>query len=145
MASETVDPIDWSYPPPYTEQYPLSSTYCTLQCGLQITRLAALSQQRTCDFRMPDQRTAGAATQGINMNMQYTPYKLNNVWIFILSIYCNMKIMKYGISIVIMRIISIKGKSHLPESNRARLMPVSVRVRFMCSKLLSSFEGVARY
>ena len=65
MASETVDPINWSNPPPYTGQYPLSSTYCTLQCGLQITRLAALSQPRTCDFRMPDQRTAGAATQGI--------------------------------------------------------------------------------
>ena len=66
MASETVDPIDWSHPPPYTGQYPLSSTYYTLQCGLQITRLAALSQPRTCDFRMPDQRTAGAATQGMN-------------------------------------------------------------------------------
>ena len=65
MASETVDPIDWSHPPPYTGQYPMSSTYCTLQCGLQITRLAELSQPRTCDFRMPDQRTAGAATQGI--------------------------------------------------------------------------------
>ena len=54
-------------PPPYTGQYPLSSMYCTLQCGLQITRLAALSQPRMCDFRMamPDQRTAGAATQGI--------------------------------------------------------------------------------
>ena len=66
MASETVDAIDWSHPPSYTGQYPLSSTYCTLQCGLQITRLAALSQPRTCEFRMPDQRTAGAATQGIN-------------------------------------------------------------------------------
>ena len=40
MASETVDPIDWPHPPPYTGQYqgfnyrrpwqyPLSSTYCT--------------------------------------------------------------------------------------------------------------------
>ena len=48
MASETVDPIDWSHPPPYTGQYPLSSSYCTLQCGLQITRLVALSQSRTC-------------------------------------------------------------------------------------------------
>ena len=64
MASEMVDPIDWSHLPPYTGQYPLSSTYCTLQCGLQIARLAVLSQPRTCDFRMPDQRTAGAATQG---------------------------------------------------------------------------------
>ena len=29
---------------PYTGQYPLSSTYCTVQCMLQITRLAATSE-----------------------------------------------------------------------------------------------------
>ena len=58
----------------YTGQYPLSSMYCTLQCGLQITRLAALSQPRTCDFRMPDQRTAGAATQGIKLVYIYLVY-----------------------------------------------------------------------
>ena len=51
MASETVSPIDWSQPPPYTGQYPLSSTYCTVQCGLQITRLATLTEMRTCDLR----------------------------------------------------------------------------------------------
>ena len=51
MASETVDPIDWLHPPPYTEQYPLSSTYYTVQCGLQITRLTALTEIRTCDLR----------------------------------------------------------------------------------------------
>ena len=51
MASETVDPIDRSHPPPYTGQYPLSSTYCTVQCWLQNTRLAALSEPRTCDLR----------------------------------------------------------------------------------------------
>ena len=50
MASETVDPIDWSHPPPYTGQYPLSSTYCTVQCGLQITRLTTLTEMRTCDL-----------------------------------------------------------------------------------------------
>ena len=50
MASETVDPIDWQHPQPYTGQYPLSSTYCTVQCGLQITRLTALTEMRTCDF-----------------------------------------------------------------------------------------------
>ena len=65
MASATVDPIDWSHPPPYTGQYPLSSTYCTVQCGLQITRLAALSEPRTCTFGLPGLRTACAATQGI--------------------------------------------------------------------------------
>ena len=51
MASETVNPIDWSLPPPYTGQYPLSSTYCTVKCGLQITRLTALTEMRTCDLR----------------------------------------------------------------------------------------------
>ena len=51
MASKTVDPIDWSHPPPYTGQYPLSYTYCTVQCGLQITRLTALTEIRTCALR----------------------------------------------------------------------------------------------
>ena len=52
MASETVDPIDWSHPPPYTGQYPLSSTlHSAMRAGLQITRLAALSQPRTCDLQ----------------------------------------------------------------------------------------------
>ena len=51
MASETVDPIDWSHPPPCTGQHPLSSTYCTVQCELQITKLTALIEMRTCDLR----------------------------------------------------------------------------------------------
>ena len=51
MASETVDPIDWSHSPPYTGQYPLSSMYCTVQCWLQITRFTALTEMRTCDLR----------------------------------------------------------------------------------------------
>ena len=38
-------------PPPNTGQYPLSSTYCTVQCGVQITRLAATSEDRTRDLR----------------------------------------------------------------------------------------------
>ena len=67
MASDTVDPIDWLDPPPYTEEYPLSSTHCTVQCGLQITRLTALTEIRTCDLRTPGQRTACAATQGIEL------------------------------------------------------------------------------
>ena len=51
IASEMVDPIDWLHPPPYTGQYPLSSTYCTVQRALQITRLVALNELRTCDLR----------------------------------------------------------------------------------------------
>ena len=38
-------------PPPYTGQYPLGSTYCTVQCGLHITRLTARTEMRTCDLR----------------------------------------------------------------------------------------------
>ena len=67
MASETVDPIDWSHPPPYTGQYPLSSTCCTLQCGLgcKSQDLLHLVNRERATFGMPDQRTACAATQGI--------------------------------------------------------------------------------
>ena len=50
MASVKVDLLDWSHLPPYTGQYPLSSTYCILQFGLQITRLDALSEPRSCDL-----------------------------------------------------------------------------------------------
>ena len=74
MASETVDPIDWSHPPLYTWQYPLSSTYCTLQCGLGCESQDLLHWESLdrVTFRMPDQRTACAATQGIisTANMQ---------------------------------------------------------------------------
>ena len=37
--------------PPSTGQYPLSSTYYKSQCGLQITRFAATSDDRTRDLR----------------------------------------------------------------------------------------------
>ena len=53
---------------PYTGQYPWSSTYCTLQCGLGCKSqdlLHWVSRERAT-FGMPDQRTACAATQGIN-------------------------------------------------------------------------------
>ena len=57
MASETVDPIDWSHPSPYTGQYPLSSTYCTLQLGLGCKSqdlLHWVSRERAT-FGMPDE------------------------------------------------------------------------------------------
>ena len=67
MASETVDPIDSSHPPPYTGQYPLSSTYCTLQCGLgcKSQNLLHWVSRERATFGMPDQRTACAATQSM--------------------------------------------------------------------------------
>ena len=77
MASETVDPIDWSHPPLYTGQYPLSSTYCTVQCGLQITRLVALVSRERATFGLPDQRTACAATQCIRLSI----YNVNQITI----------------------------------------------------------------
>ena len=65
MASETVDPIDWLHPPPYTGQGPLSSTYCTLQCGLgcKSQDLLHWASHERGTFGIPDQRTACAATQ----------------------------------------------------------------------------------
>ena len=67
MPSETVYPIDWSHPPPYTGQYPLSSTYCTLQCGLgcKSQNLLHWVSHDRATFGMWDQRIACAATQGI--------------------------------------------------------------------------------
>ena len=65
MASEAVDPIDWLHLLPYTGQFPLSSTYCTVQCGLQITRLTATSEDRS--NARPAQRTACAETQGMKI------------------------------------------------------------------------------
>ena len=43
--------FDWSHPLSYTWQYPLSYTYCTVQWGLQYTRLAVTSEDRTRDLR----------------------------------------------------------------------------------------------
>ena len=67
MAWETVDPIDWSHPPPYTGQYPLSSMCCTLQFGLGCKSQDLLHWESLdrATFGMPDQRTACAATQGL--------------------------------------------------------------------------------
>ena len=72
MASETVDPIDWSHPPPYTGQYPLISTYCTVQCGLQITRLTALTEMRTCDLRNARPTHSLCGHSGYILILQYS-------------------------------------------------------------------------
>ena len=88
MASETVDPIDWSQPPPYTGQYLLSSTYCTLQCGLQITRLAALSQPRTCDLRIPRPTHCLCGHPGykVFISTQGIRYLINKFWKYCIDI-----------------------------------------------------------
>ena len=66
MATETVDPIDWLFLRPNTGQYPLRLTYCTVQCELQITRLAVTCEDRTRDLRNASPtHCICAATQGI--------------------------------------------------------------------------------
>ena len=61
MELETVDPLTDRYPAPYTGQYPLTSTYCTMQM-----RAAAPSEARKRDLRngWPTHCNACAATQG---------------------------------------------------------------------------------
>ena len=73
MASETVDPIDRSHPLPYTGQYPLSSTYCAVQCRLQITDLLLSARRGRATFGMPGQLTACAATQGMLYKIRCNP------------------------------------------------------------------------
>ena len=81
MASETVDPVHWLHPPPYTGQYSLSSTYCTLQwCArLQITKLAALSQLRTCDLRNARPTHCLCGQSGYK-NIWTLPYSYTRQW-----------------------------------------------------------------
>ena len=47
MASETVDPIDWSHPPPSLAVSPWAPRIARCECGLQIARLAAATGART--------------------------------------------------------------------------------------------------
>ena len=47
MASETVDPIDWSYPPTLLGNTPWAPRIARCKCGPQISRLAAATMART--------------------------------------------------------------------------------------------------
>ena len=58
MASETVDPIDWSHPPPAWAVRSESPMHSVNQCNLSGTR--------TCNRSMRENHLANAATQGIN-------------------------------------------------------------------------------
>ena len=58
MASETVDPIDWSHPPPSWAVPPKSHVHSLNQSNLSGTR--------TCNRSMRGNHLAYAATQGIN-------------------------------------------------------------------------------
>ena len=56
MASETVDPIDWSHPPPLWAVPPERHVPSINQCNL--------SETRTCNRSMRGNHLAYAATQG---------------------------------------------------------------------------------
>ena len=66
MASETVDPIDWSHPPPSWAVPPESLVHSTNQCNL--------SGNRTCNRSMPDNHLAYAATQSMLPILRYYQY-----------------------------------------------------------------------
>ena len=59
MASETVDPIDWSHPPPSWVVLPELLVHSINQCNL------SQSWDRSCNFSMRGNHLAYAATQGI--------------------------------------------------------------------------------
>ena len=59
MASETVDPIDWSHPTPYTGQYPLSAS-----CILLISATSAGIERAT------------AACEATTLPMRHSRYSL---------------------------------------------------------------------
>ena len=60
MASETVDPIDWSHPAPSWAVPPERLVHSINQCNISGTR--------TCNRSMQGNHLAYAATQGINKN-----------------------------------------------------------------------------
>ena len=66
MASETVDTIDWSHPPPYTGQYPLKLRIAQGNAGCKLQDLLHSVSRERATFGMPGQYTACAATQGID-------------------------------------------------------------------------------
>ena len=70
MASETVDPIDWSHPPPSWAVLPERHVHSINRCNLSGTR--------TCNRSMRGNHLAYAATQGIDA-YQFIIEK--NVWL----------------------------------------------------------------
>ena len=62
MASETVDPIDWSHPPPSWAVPPERHVHSTIQCNISWTR--------TCNRSMRGNHLAYAATQGMGLREQ---------------------------------------------------------------------------
>ena len=75
MASETVDPIDWSHPPPYTGQYPWASLIAQCSAGCKSQDLLHSVSIEWATFGMPGQRTTCAATQGTDHSGNRTYYE----------------------------------------------------------------------
>ena len=61
MASEPVDPIDWSHPPPSWAVPPEPIVHSINQCNL--------SRNRTCNRSMRGNHLAYAASQGMNLQI----------------------------------------------------------------------------
>ena len=68
MASETVDPIDWSHPTPSWAVLPERLVHSINQCRLSGTR--------TCNRSTRGNHLAYAATQGINLHLRQNLYIL---------------------------------------------------------------------
>ena len=74
MASEKVDPIDWlpKTQPTLHREVPseLHVLHTAMRAGLQITRLTALSEQRTCDLRNPRPTHCLCGHSGYSVNFR---------------------------------------------------------------------------
>ena len=70
MASETVDPIDWLHPPPSWAVPPEFHVLHGVNVGYKSQDLLQQPRGEHASWGMPGQRTACAATQGINVIAQ---------------------------------------------------------------------------
>ena len=121
MASETVDPIEWLHPQPYTGQYPLSSSYCTLQCGLGCKSQDLLHWVR-CEratFGIPDQTNSLCGHSGYKIfdNSFTTNYQIVH-WEFMFPPIAVSKILADSVQIDQSLIKLIRVWSSWPESDQ---------------------------
>ena len=68
MASETVDAIDWSHPPPSLAVPPELHVLHSVNAAYKSQDLVHQPGLENASTGMPDQRTTCTATQGINSN-----------------------------------------------------------------------------
>ena len=69
MASETVDPIDWSHPPPSWAVPPVLHVLHGVNAAYKSQDLLHQSGSEYASTGVPDQRTTCAATQGIVISL----------------------------------------------------------------------------